>query len=392
MAFNGLEKKALAGLSLLYATRMLGLFMVFPILSLYGADLQGADSPTLGLALGIYGLTQAFFQIPFGAASDRFGRKPLIVIGLVIFLLGSAVAATSDSVMGLIVGRALQGAGAISSVILAMLADYTREDQRSKSMAVVGAIIGFSFVIAVIIGPWIAHLAGLSGVFWFTSALAGLGIVIVLMLPSVPELKQHQERKVRADMLWPVFTDSNVMVLGLGVGFLHLTMTALFVALPVVLVGRGFLESQIGWVYAPVMILAFLGMVPLMIRAEKRNAHVSVLRFAAVLIVISLLAISFIEQKYMTASGLFVFFIGFNFIEAGLPSLLSRKVNAQTRGTAMGVFATCQFIGAAAGGLLGGILYAHQQLIYVVALGVGAQILWIVMLAWVKPIVKDSAA
>ncbi|MDX1474701.1 MAG: MFS transporter [Reinekea sp.] len=386
MAFNSVERKALTGLAMLYASRMLGLFMVLPVLSLYGMDLEKASPQTLGLALGIYGITQALLQIPFGAASDRFGRKPLIVLGLVIFLVGSVVAALSTHVMGLVFGRALQGAGAISSVVLALLADYTRESERSKAMAVVGAVIGSSFVVAVMLGPWIAGIGGLSGLFWFTAGLALLGMLVLLWLPPVPGLQIHQERKFHASQIGQVLRDGNVLILSLGVFLLHMTMTALFVALPIVLVERGFAADDLGQVYAPVMIIAFLGMAPMMMLSERNNAQVKFLRLAAVLISVALVALVGVKAGAASALALLVFFVGFNFIEATLPSLLSRKAEAQSRGTAMGVFATAQFIGAASGGMVGGLLFANQQLLPIVAVGFGAQIVWIVLLGLVKPV------
>ena len=386
MAFNSVERKALTGLAMLYASRMLGLFMVLPVLSLYGMDLEKASPQTLGLALGIYGITQALLQIPFGAASDRFGRKPLIVLGLVIFLVGSVVAALSTHVMGLVFGRALQGAGAISSVVLALLADYTRESERSKAMAIVGAVIGSSFVVAVMLGPWIAGIGGLSGLFWFTAGLALLGMLVLLWLPPVPGLQIHQERKFHASQIGQVLRDGNVLILSLGVFLLHMTMTALFVALPIVLVERGFAADDLGQVYAPVMIIAFLGMAPMMMLSERNNAQVKFLRLAAVLISVALVALVGVKAGAASALALLVFFVGFNFIEATLPSLLSRKAEAQSRGTAMGVFATAQFIGAASGGMVGGLQFANQQLLPIVAVGFGAQIVWIVLLGLVKPV------
>ncbi len=386
MAFNSVERKALTGLAMLYASRMLGLFMVLPVLSLYGMDLEKASPQTLGLALGIYGITQALLQIPFGAASDRFGRKPLIVLGLVIFLVGSVVAALSTHVMGLVFGRALQGAGAISSVVLALLADYTRESERSKAMAIVGAVIGSSFVVAVMLGPWIAGIGGLSGLFWFTAGLALLGMLVLLWLPPVPGLQIHQERKFHASQIGQVLRDGNVLILSLGVFLLHMTMTALFVALPIVLVERGFAADDLGQVYAPVMIIAFLGMAPMMMLSERNNAQVKFLRLAAVLISVALVALVGVKAGAASALAWLVVFGGFNFIEATLPSLLSRKAEAQSRGTAMGVFATAQFIGAASGGMVGGLLFANQQLLPIVAVGFGAQIVWIVLLGLVKPV------
>jgi len=391
MSLNNLERRALIGLAMLYATRMLGLFMVLPVLSLYGLDLEGANSANLGLALGIYGITQAVLQIPFGAASDRFGRKPMILIGLLVFCLGSVIAALSDNVIGLVVGRALQGSGAISSVVLALLADYTRETERSKAMAAIGAVIGGSFVLAVMLGPWIAQLAGLNGLFWFTACLALLGLLVVYLLPPVPPLQQHPERQVRGDLVKTVFADSNVLILSLGIFFLHMTMTALFVALPVILVARGFVAAELGSIYAPVMILAFLGMAPMMMAAEKRSAHIRYLRFAASFIFVALLAIGLVPSGAATAMSLLLFFVGFNFIEATLPSLLSRKVDPSRRGTAMGVFATAQFLGAALGGIAGGLLFVDQNIGLIVALGIGAQLIWIVLLTVVKPVIKADA-
>ena len=366
--------------------------MVLPVLTLYGMDLANASSATLGLALGIYGITQALLQIPFGAASDRFGRKPLIVLGLVIFLIGSVVAAMSTDVMGLVFGRALQGSGAISSVVLALLADYTREEQRSKAMAIIGAVIGSSFVIAVMLGPWIAGFSGLSGLFWFTAGLAFIGMLVLLWLPPVPKLQVHEERKFRLAHVVSVIRDTNVLVLSLGVFLLHMTMTALFVALPLILVSRGFAAESLGKVYAPVMIIAFIGMAPMMMLSEKKNAQVFYLRLAALFIAGSLLALGLLTGDAASALVLLVFFVGFNFIEATLPSLLSRKAPAATRGTAMGVFATGQFIGAATGGLLGGLLFAQQNFMPIVILGLVAQVIWILMLGWVRPVSKTTSA
>lgn len=392
MSLNTVERKALTGLSLLYASRMLGLFMVLPVLTLYGQSLDGADSANLGLALGIYGLTQAMLQIPFGAASDRFGRKPLIVVGLLIFLTGSVLAALSTHVYGLVFGRALQGAGAISSVVLALLADYTREEERSKAMAVIGAVIGSSFVVAVMLGPWIAGFGGISGLFWFTSALAFAGLLITLALPPVPPLQQHVERQFRAGDLWSVLRDRNVTILSLGIFLLHMTMTALFVALPIVLVSRGFDADGLGQIYAPVMILAFVGMAPLMMISERRKAHVQFLRLAAVIVMLALVALWLTPQWAMSAVALLVFFVGFNFMEATLPSLLSRKAQQAVRGTSMGVFSTAQFTGAAAGGVLGGALFAQQLFTPIIVLGMIAQFVWLVALFAVRPLPKSDVS
>ncbi len=384
MAFNSLEKKALTGLSLLYASRMLGLFMVLPVLTLYGQDFTGATTQLLGLALGIYGITQALLQIPLGMLSDRYGRKPIILVGLGIFFLGSAIAATTDHVLGLVLGRALQGAGAIASVVLALLADYTRETERTKAMAIVGAIIGASFVLAVIVGPVIAHGFGLSGVFWATAALALCGVGVLAWLPRPPEARVHEERRLRLAQLTEVVRDWRLSPLSLGIFSLHLSLTALFVGLPVLLTRQGIDSDQLSWVYAPVMVLSFFAMVPLIIIAERRKAHSPVLRWAAVLLAFAILGLGFSHIAAVTIGLIWLFFVGFNFMEATLPSLISRRAPVLSRGTAMGVFSTSQFLGAACGGLLGGWAFSRFDMTGISAIALAAILLWLVVIWWAE--------
>lgn len=380
MAFNSLEKKALTGLALLYASRMLGLFMVLPILTLYGQSLTGATTVLLGIALGIYGITQAALQIPLGMLSDRFGRKPVIAAGLLIFIIGSVVAALSEHVLGVVIGRALQGAGAIASVILALLADYTRPEERTKAMAIVGAIIGGSFVLAVIVGPVVASAFGLSGVFWATSLMALLGLVIVYWLPAPPPAKVHEERRWQGNQLGQVVRDRQLVPLNLGVFVLHLTMTMMFVGLPVVLVQQGILGDQLGWVYAPVMVLSFLGMVPMIALAERRKAHRFFLALAGAFIILAMAGLGLSSVAWLSIGLVWLFFVGFNFVEASLPSLISRRAPGNARGTAMGVFSTGQFLGAAIGGLCGGWAYQQWGMIGIAVIGIAVMMVWMVLL------------
>ncbi|MEP4546473.1 MAG: MFS transporter [Saccharospirillum sp.] len=382
MAFNSLEKKALTGLALLYASRMLGLFMVLPILTLYGQSLTGATTVLLGIALGIYGITQAVLQIPLGMLSDRFGRKPVIAAGLLIFIIGSVIAALSEHVLGVVIGRALQGAGAIASVILALLADYTRPEERTKAMAIVGAIIGGSFVLAVIVGPVIASAFGLSGVFWATSLMALAGLVIVYWLPAPPPAKVHEERRWQGSQLGSVVRDRQLVPLNIGVFVLHLTMTMMFVGLPVVLVQQGILRDQLGWVYAPVMVLSFLGMVPMIALAERRKAHRVFLILAGAFITLAMAGLGLSSVAWLSIGLVWLFFVGFNFVEASLPSLISRRAPEYARGTAMGVFSTGQFLGAALGGLCGGWAYQQWGMVGIAMIGIAAMLVWMVLL-WV---------
>lgn len=362
MAFNSLEKKALSGLAVLYASRMLGLFMVLPVLAVSGQSLTGATSQTLGLALGIYGATQAVLQIPLGAISDRYGRKPVLLAGLLVFLLGSVVAAMAEHVLVLILGRALQGAGAIAAVILALLADYTREGERTKAMAVIGATIGASFVLAVMVGPVLAQLGGLSAVFWATSALALVSMVVVLRLPEPPPARRHADRRWRSEHLQRILFSWHLMPLTVGVFVLHLVLTALFVGLPLQLRHLGLSDDQLSWVYAPIMIFAFVGMLPLIMMAERKKAHRLVMSLAALLIGIAAIGIGNNDGLLLTLGLIWLFFVGFNLLEATLPSLVSRYAPTSARGTAMGVFSTGQFLGAAIGGAAGGWVYAYYQM------------------------------
>lgn len=386
MAFNPLERKALVGLALLYMARMLGLFMVLPVLTYYGQNLQGANSVTLGIAIGIYGLTQALLQIPYGAASDRFGRKPLIAVGLLVFLLGSVLAALADHVLWVIVGRAMQGAGAISSVVLAMLADYTRPQERSKSMAVIGAVIGSSFILAVIIGPVVVNAFNLDGLFWFTAMLSLVGMLVLWWLPAVPETAAQNDRKFERSAMLNVIADKSVLVFSVGVLVLHLTMTSLFVVLPVLLITRGFEAENFGWLYAPVMLVSFLAMAPMMMFSERLKQHSRFLKVSVGLILLAWLMLVGSSHPWVSLLALVVYFAGFNFIEATLPSLLSRKVSENVRGTAMGVFSACQFLGAALGGILGGWLFLSQELLPVALFSAALTLIWGALLFLVKKV------
>jgi MFS family permease len=354
------ERRTVASLALLYCFRMLGLFMVLPLLALYAADLQDATPTLIGLALGMYGLANALLQIPLGWLSDKVGRKPVIIAGLALFALGSIVAGMADSVMGIIVGRTLQGAGAISSTLMALVADLTREEQRTKAMAVVGMSIGLSFAVALVLGPVMAALGGLPTVFWFTAALAGAGIVIlILLVPPSPPVRgvDHTEERV---ILWSKrrgLGDTALVHLNFGVFVLHFILVAFFLVVP------GIIENSLGvdrehhWmVYLPVLLLSLAGMVPLMILAERGGRLRQMFLLAIALVFVAMATLDYAAATPLLYGGLWLFFVGFNYLEATLPSLLSKTVSAGSKGTAMGVYSTCQFMGAFAGGASGGWL------------------------------------
>ena len=359
---NSIERKSVLSLAMLYATRMLGLFMVLPVFVLYGNDLDGATPALIGLAIGAYGLSQALLQIPFGALSDRYGRKPLLYLGLVIFCLGSVVAALSESIYGVIIGRFIQGAGAIAAVIMALLSDLTSVESRTKSMAFVGMSIGVSFTVALILGPLVAKLGGLQAIFWLTAALAAFALIWTKVSIPTPAVRtRHRDTRVFSDQILDVLKDKELLRLDFGILVLHLVLTAMFIAIPVSLVdGVGLSSEQHWWLYLLVLVGSFVAMIPLIIVGETKQKMKPIFCLAIILVLIGALAMS----SFQTAlsgfiASLFVFFMGFNLLEASLPSLVSKISPAGSKGTAMGVYSTSQFFGAFCGGLLGGVVLSE---------------------------------
>jgi MFS family permease len=354
------ERRASGWLASIFALRMLGLFLILPVFAIYGAELRGGQEAYLiGLAISIYGLTQAMFQIPFGAASDRIGRKPVIVFGLIVFAIGSVVAAMSETIGGVIAGRAIQGAGAVSAAVSAFIADSTRDEVRTKAMAMVGGSIGITFAISLIAAPPLTAAIGLSGLFWLTAVLALLGIaVVVWLVPPAVVNPEKPEPIAHGDVLF----DPQLFRLNVGVFLLHMFQTALFVVIPVMLVERGELPSPSHWmVYLPVIVLSFAVMVPPMIYAERKG-KIRVVFLAA----IALLTCAMLVAPALTASAngalggivvfLLLFFIAFNLLEAMQPSLVSRLAPARVKGFALGVYNTTMALGLFAGGIVGGTL------------------------------------
>ncbi|WP_426698047.1 MFS transporter [Aeromonas hydrophila] len=354
------ERRATWALGSVFSLRMLGMFMVLPVLTTYGMSLAGASEALIGLAIGIYGMTQALFQIPFGLLSDKVGRKPLIVGGLLMFALGSVIAALTHSIWGVILGRALQGSGAISAAVMALLSDLTREQNRTKAMAFIGVSFGITFAIAMVTGPLITHALGLSGLFWLIALLALGGIAVTLWLVPTPSghLLNRESGMVKGGMR-TVLTNPRLLKLNFGILCVHTLLMSSFVALPPLLERAGLPRDSQWQAYLVTMLIAFVSVVPFIIYAEKRRKMKRVFQICVLVMLIAELVLwQSGLQLWGLLAGLQIFFIGFNVMEALLPSLISKESPPGYKGTAMGIYSTSQFIGVAIGGSLGGLLFS----------------------------------
>lgn len=381
------ERKSLIGLASLYAFRMLGLFMLLPVLSLYSEGYTGSTAVLVGVALGIYGLTQGLFQIPLGFLSDKIGRKPVIVGGMLLFLTGSVIAAISDTMWGLIAGRALQGAGAVASTIMALLSDLTTEQNRTKAMAVVGGSIGVAFAISMITGPILANIWGLSGLFWLTAVLAVCGILVLMfVVPSPVALIHNAEAQAVPTMFGKLLRDGELLRLNLGIGILHFAQMASWVSVPMILEQTLSFGRDHHWIiYLGAMGLSFLCMLPFIILGEAKRKMKPVFVGAVVLLAIGeILLGTGSESRYWFLLGLFVFFMAFNLLEATLPSLVSKIAPAGGKGTAMGIYSTSQFLGAFLGGVTGGLVAYHYRYEYVFLMVAVLILLWVIAAATMR--------
>ncbi|MFS2222448.1 MFS transporter [Pantoea sp. B65] len=373
------ELRATWGLGTVFSLRMLGMFMVLPVLTTYGMALQGASEALIGFAIGIYGLAQAVFQIPFGLLSDRIGRKPLIVGGLLVFVLGSVIAACTTSIWGVILGRALQGSGAIAAAVMALLSDLTREQNRTKAMAFIGISFGVTFAIAMVIGPIVTHAFGLHALFWMIALLATLGIVITLLVvPTSPHHVLNRESGMVKASIREVLANSRLLKLNFGILCLHILLMSSFVALPGQFEQAGFPAEQHWKVYLVTMLVAFAGVVPFIIYAEVKRRMKRVFIGCVALILIAEIVMWGAGGHFWTlVFGLQLFFLAFNLMEAILPSLISKESPPGYKGTAMGVYSTSQFIGVAIGGSVGGWVYGNVDAQSVFLLGAVLAAVWL---------------
>jgi len=355
------EFRAAASLAAVFSVRLLGLFMIYPVFATYARNLSGATPYLIGEALGIYGLSQGLLQIPFGLFSDRVGRKVIIVLGLLLFAAGSAVAAVSTSIGGVIAGRALQGSGAVGAVILALVADLTDEENRTKAMALVGITIGLSFMIALVAGPIVANVIGVPGIFWLMVGLSFAGVAITeFVVPNPPRIRVHRDAEAVPALIGAVLRDKELLRLDFGIFALHAMLTASFLVVPGLIRATLNLPVRDQWlVYLPVLVVSVGVMLPLIIVGEKHRRMKGVFVGAVAALALSQVMLYFAAANlFALLAALVVFFSAFNVMEASLPSLITKAAPAEAKGTAMGLYSSAQFLGIFTGGLVGG--WAHQ--------------------------------
>ncbi|WP_198538108.1 MFS transporter [Marinicella sediminis] len=358
---NSIEKRSALAIAFMIALRMYGLFLILPVFAIMGQEINGSTPVLLGVAVGVYGLTQAILQIPMGFLSDVWGRKKVITLGLTLFLTGSVIAALASSIEMIILGRLIQGMGAIASTGLALIADVSRPEQRGKMMGIVGSSIGLSFMLAFITGPILANLFGLSGLFWITALLAALALVVLWAFVNEPA------KRTRRDYQWSellfCIKQKQLVFMDLGIFVLHASMTALFLVLPVMLADQFGMPIETHWkVYLPVLLASLLIMVPMIILQEKFKKHHAFMLTSFLLLGLNFLLFTLgISSLLLLALLLVVYFGLFNFLEAAMPALLSKTASEQYRGAAMGVFSSAEFLGAFMGGIGAGWLLSRSM-------------------------------
>ena len=356
---NSVEKRAILGVGGIFALRMIGLFMIVPVFSVYGSNYAHATPFLIGLAVGVYGLGQAIFQIPMSLAADKFPRKPIIFLGLILFAVGGIIAANATDIYEVITGRALAGSGAVSAVLMALLADVTREEMRTKAMATMGLTIGTSIMLAFAFGPLLVGSLGISGLFWLTSGFAVLAMLLLLAVPSpLRVLKHNLDNKSIGQQLATVLKIGDLNRLHMSVFALHLTMTAIFVILPHQLNEvMGLSVRQQGMIYLPLLFVGFAVAIPFIIIAEKKRKMRHVYLGAIALMAVALTLLAFGSQLSVgIIFGLLLYFMGFNVLEATIPSWISKRAPVANKATAMGLNSSSQFLGAFVGGSMGGLL------------------------------------
>jgi len=383
------ERRASIGLAGIYGLRMLGLFIILPIFAIYAQQLPGGNNQTLvGIALGAYGLTQAILQIPAGWLSDRFGRKPIIYAGLILFAIGSFIAGSADDIYWIIAGRVIQGAGAINAAVMALTADLTREEHRTKAMAMIGITIGITFSISLVLSPFLYQFIGVPGIFKLIGVLALLAIAVAaFVIPNPAITRFHSDTEASSKKLGAVLRNMDLLRLDFGIFSLHAILMSVFMQVPFILRQDGLEAAQHWHVYLPVMLVAFILMVPPIIIAEKKAKMKQVFMFAVGLAALAQLSLMFLQHSiWGVAFALLVFFTSFNVLEATLPSMISKIAPLDAKGTAMGVYSSVQFLGAFFGAAVGGLLMQNFGGNAVFVFAIGLLLLWLMVASTMKPL------
>ncbi len=387
-AMSPVERRAAFSIAGIFSTRMLGLFMIFPVFALFAeGEFAGVTGVQIGIAMGIYGLTQAFLQIPYGMLSDKYGRKPLIIAGMLVFMIGSIVCALADSIEMMILGRAIQGMGAVAAVLMASVGDLVTEQFRLRAMAIVGITIGLSFTLSLVAGPVLATWFGVRGIFWVIAGLAVGGMLLVwFVMPNIEHQEFQRESQADPSEFKTILKDTQLLRLNLGVFILHALLTAMFVALPLSLRDNAGLDLLNHWhIYLPVMLLSFALMVPFIIQAESKDRMKQMFVGAVAVLMLSQVGFATLEHSFwLLFALLLIFFTAFNLLEASLPSLVVKLSPADKKGTASGVYSTSQFLGAAAGGLLGGYFYQYHGYVGVFVFTAAISAVWLLVAASMK--------
>ena len=381
---NSSELKSSIALASVFALRMLGLFLIIPIFSLHARNLPNGDNAALvGLTIGIYAMVQALLHIPLGMLSDRYGRKTIVAFGLSLFIIGALVAASHDDLYWILAGRAIQGAGAISAAISAWVADATREEVRTRAMAIIGGSIALSFALSVIIATPLYELLGMSGIFIMMASLGVIALIVtVMVVPSAPMLKIQQPEGTQNnwDRFLKVLRNPQLVKLNLGVLLIHATQVAMFIAIPRMMLADG-LELPSHWkMYITVLILSLVVMAPMLMRAEKKNQLALLLKAGAFFMVFAqLIFFGIIGSEnlnlYILGFGLVIFFTGFNILESLIPSLIS-VIAGDNRGAGLGIYNTSMSIGLFLGGILGSWIFGQLGMLAIFAIGLGLMLTW----------------
>jgi MFS family permease len=383
------ERRASIGLAGIYGLRMLGLFIILPIFAIYAQQLPGGSNQTLvGIALGAYGLTQAILQIPAGWLSDHFGRKPIIYAGLILFAIGSFIAGSADDIYWIIAGRVIQGAGAINAAVMALTADLTREEHRTKAMAMIGITIGITFSISLVLSPFLYQFIGVPGIFKLIGVLALLAIgVAAFVIPNPAITRFHSDTEASSKKLGAVLRNKDLLRLDFGIFSLHAILMSVFMQVPFILRQDGLEAAQHWHVYLPVMLVAFILMVPPIIIAEKKAKMKQVFMFAVGLAALAQLSLMFLQHSiWGVAFALLVFFTAFNVLEATLPSMISKIAPLDAKGTAMGVYSSVQFLGAFFGAAVGGLLMQNFGGNSVFVFAIGLLLIWLLVASTMQPL------